>query len=129
MGVCLTDQANEENFLLINFWNWRPTVSLVGYLIQPDEADPNRLERLAGGAGVDVSADEAKAIARFLLEQVLPNLGENGRILLDGSVTNEPDVGTLYSEPHEQWRNYSVQREWLEKFAQFCQSCQGFSAY
>lgn len=45
---------------------------------------------------------------------------------LHGTSTTELDDGTFYREASESHRNYSATRSWLEEFAAFCETCQGF---
>ena len=124
MGFSLTDLADSERIVFVNFWNWRPTVEIIraaGLL------DTNRLEGLHQQiSATRVSTDEARAIARHLRETVLPSLPSDARVLLDGSSTTDPDDGTFYRDPSEADRNYSATRSWLETFAVFCESCSGF---
>jgi hypothetical protein len=53
-------------------------------------------------------------------------LPQAARILLDGSVTTAPDDATFYKSPEDSHKNYSATRPWLEKFASFCETCNGF---
>ena len=124
MGFDVTDLADESQVLFVNFWNWRPTVEIIRV------ANLLNAERLEGlhqqMSATRVSRDEARSIARYLRERVLPNLTPESRVMLDGTIITEPDDGTFYRNPEDLDRNYSATRPWLESFADFCASCGGF---
>jgi hypothetical protein len=124
MGFNLTDVGNDRRIIFVNFWNWRPTVEV---LRQAGLLDEERLAELGMQfSRTRVTKDEARAIAHHLREKVLPSLPQAARILLDGSVTTEPDDGTFYKSPQDFHRNYGAIRSWLEEFASFCETCDGF---
>jgi len=124
MGFDLTDLADSERIVFVNFWNWRPTVELIraaGLL------DAQRLEGLhQQHCATRISTDEARAIARHLRDAVLPTLAPESRILLDGNATTEPDDLIFRPNSNELDINYSATYSWLETFAAFCESCGGF---
>jgi len=123
MSFHLTDLGNEER-IFVNFWNWHPTVEI---LRRAGLLDEERLEELhVQISRARVTKDEARAIARHLRENVLPSLPETARVLLDGSVTTAPDDGTFHKLPEDSHKNYSATRRWLETFASFCETCDGF---
>jgi hypothetical protein len=126
MGVILADLKREDRAENCNWWNWRPTVEL---LRQSGLFDAERLELMRYNAGARVSEGEARAVAQFLEDRVLPALRPGDRVMLDGSVTDVPDDGTLYREPAEQFKNYSANEAWLRRFAAFCRECGGFSVF
>ena len=121
MSVSLDDLANPENSLDINMWHWRPTIALIELtrLI-----DAERLELMGYNAGVEITADEARAIGRFLETEVLPALRPGTRLTYDLSVTDAPDDHTFHRDDFA--KNYSASFEWLTRFAQFCGTCSGF---
>ncbi|QDG50494.1 hypothetical protein FIV42_07040 [Persicimonas caeni] len=123
MGVILEDLENEDHDLSCNWWNWRPTLRLIDAII---ELDDEMLERLSANAcGGKLTAAQAEEVGRRIREELLPHIPKGGRILYDGTITNEPDDGTLYQD-NETWKNYSVHRAWLEDFVTFCVACEGF---
>jgi hypothetical protein len=125
MSVDIVDLKRKEHSRYCNAWNWRPTVELIR---ATGLIDDERLKRMGSNcSGVEVSEAEARAIARFLQEQVLPRLRPQDRVLLDLGVTDVPDDGTFHREPAELHKNYSASYEWLEEFATFCKECQGFT--
>ena len=124
MGFCLSDLDDDANVLFVNFWNWRPTVELIGSF---ELIEPERLELLQTQASfVQISRSEADEIFQRLTKEVLPSLPPEARIKLDGSTTSEVDDGTFHKGEGED-KNYGASRSWLEKFAEFCASCNGFS--
>jgi len=36
---------------------------------------------------------------------------------------------TLHRDDDEQWKNYSVTREWLSEFSEFCLQSKGFQIF
>jgi hypothetical protein len=124
MGFDLNDIGNEKRIIFVNFWNWRPTVEV---LRRAGLLDAKRLDGLYEQfSGTRVTKDEARAIAHHLREKVLPNLPHTARILLDGSITTAPDDGTFHKSPEDSHKNYGAIRSWLEEFASFCETCDGF---
>jgi hypothetical protein len=124
MGVTLCDLGRDDRSEDCNWWNWRPTIELLRLSGLFDE---ERLELMGCNAGVEVSEAEARAVAQFLEERILPAVRPDQRLLLDGSVTDEPDDGTFHREAGRQHENYSAHGEWLRRFADFCRECGGFS--
>ena len=106
----------------INSWNWRPTLEI---LHKHKVVTSEELESLEGG-WLRVNEDGAARIAAFL-DWYLANLGPHDRVLLDGTVTNEPDTYEFYRV--DQARNYSATAPWLTQFRDFCRSSGGFRSY
>jgi len=128
MGFLLFDlddagEIRSENRLALNFWHWRTILAAVRRLdvIPGERLDPLEESWLDGR----LTQAEARAVASALRERLIPSLESGERLLLDGSRTTEPDDGVIYvgEEAH---RNYSTNRAVLEKFAAFCDSCNGF---
>lgn len=124
MGFVITDLADDNKVLFVNFWNWRPTVELIKRM---GVVDSDRAELLhMQCAGTAVSESEARKIAQGLRSDVLTALHGGDRVRLDLSVTSEPDVGVFHRGADFD-RNYSASLDWLTRFAQFCSECRGFS--
>jgi hypothetical protein len=124
MGFCLVPKDGAVGDVFVNFWNWRPTVNLIGSF---NLIDSERVELLQTQCcGAEVSAEEAVQIAERIERDVLAKLPEAGRVLLDLSVTTEPDDYTFH-KGDEFPKNYSATAEWLRKFVAFCRSSGGFS--
>lgn len=105
----------------VNMWNWRPTVMLVRKVI---ELDDERFELLqVNGVGAMVSYTEAAKIADYL-DSYLADFPKEGRLLLDGVVTETPDTSEFYRDSLE--KNYSANYSWLTKFRDFCRNSGGF---
>jgi len=123
MGVTLFDHDSEAVVFDINFWHWRAIVEAVRSLhVLPDE----RIDGLHTPFVGELSEEEARLVGSALRERLLPTLGEEERLLLDGRTTTELDDGTFYRDPTEQHKNYSTNRRVLEKFADCCETCAGF---
>ena len=122
MGVRVIDLGCEDRSEKCDWWNWRPTVELLRASGVLDDVQAVLLE---SGVG-EVSEDQARAIVRFLEGRVLPAVGPDERVLLDGTVTDVPDDGTLHRGPAERSWNYSADGGWLRRFAAFCRVCRGF---
>ena len=128
MGFVLVDLSNAENpapsdLLFVNFWNWRPTLVVIGSL---NLIDAERMETMGiSGVATRVSEAEARAIGGHLQRTVLPAMSPKSRILLDLSTTAEPDDFKVHQGP-DTHKNYGATRTWLEKFAAFCLACRGF---
>ncbi len=123
MGMFVVDLENQKKSLPVNYWNWRPTVELIRQMHIVDEGRIALMHQPF--TGVQVAREEARAIAERMRSEVLPRIPDGGRVLLDLSVTTDPDDGTMhYGEALEE--NYSAQRSWLIKFTEFCERCSGF---
>lgn len=120
MSVIL--QAPSGADIQVNMWHWRPTMLLVCRALHLDD---KRFELLqVNGVGAEVSASEASKIARFL-DDYIATFPKDGRLLLDGSVTQEPKGSQSCSDGD--WdRHYSASYSWLVSFRDFCQSSSGF---
>ena len=66
----------------------------------------------------EVDAEQATHIADFL-DGFLRGVGPDGRLLLDGDITDIPDTGEFYRDEAESYRNYSTPKEWLADFPRF----------
>ena len=102
MSITLRDIEGQE--LRVNAWNWavlHERVLLAAIL-------PEKLWKpMRVGGGTSLDDGQVAKLASFLEDELLPRIGENARMFLDGSVTETPDDGTLYAEP-ELWKNYSL---------------------
>jgi hypothetical protein len=109
-----------------NGWNWRPTVEL---LRLSGLFDRERLEMMGYNGSTEVSEGEARAVARFMEENVLPALRPGDRLRLNGSITDVPGNGASCSKASELFKNYSETEEWLRRFVDFCKTCEGFRVW
>jgi hypothetical protein len=115
-----TPDGTEVN---INSWNWRATLAL---LERHGVLDEEKLELLGYNITVQVTGEETRRIAAFL-DDYLTGLPGDGRVMLDGSVTTEPDDGTFHRD--DLAKNYSATASWLTEFRDFCRAAgDGFEA-
>ncbi|SEG67405.1 hypothetical protein SAMN05444920_103869 [Nonomuraea solani] len=118
-----TLETPDGRSLHVNAWNWRPTLEL---LESSGVVDAETAELLGYNISVDLSGEDAQRIATFL-EGHLAAIPADGRVLLDGSVTTEPDTFAFHRD--DLARNYSATAEWLARFRDFCRSAtEGFTA-
>ena len=123
MGVTLFDAETNEIVFDVNFWNWRALVEVVRRLDVLPEARVDALHEPWVG---ELTADEVRVVAAALRDRLLPTVGADERVLLDGERTTTPDDGTFYRTPDEMHKNYSTTRPVIERFAACCASCHGF---
>src|ERR1041384_773379 len=124
MGICLTDLAHAEAVgFHVNFWHWRTLVEAIRRLNVLPDARVDLLHEPFCGNGLTQA--EAWRVADALEAQLLPTLGEEHRVLLDGRLTSDPDDSTFYkgADAH---RNYSTNRQTLLAFIQYLRECSGF---
>jgi hypothetical protein len=110
-----------------NVWNWKPTLEIIKSF---DILSDGKLRQMEYNAtGVKLSKEEAHEIGEKIRDEILPKLEPNKRIFSDLSITDEPDDGTLYKDEDEQWKNYSVNHDWLKDFVEFCLKSKGFQVF
>jgi hypothetical protein len=123
VGITLFDQTTDGIVFDVNFWHWRAIVEAVRSLdVLPEVRVVALHEQFLG----DLTEGEARIVAVAIRDRLLPTLGNDDRLLLDGRRTIEPDDGTFYRDPVEQHKNYSTNRRVLEEFARCCETCGGF---
>lgn len=125
MAVILVPTSGED--LMINWWNWRPTVALLvrAGILPAGEREERCLANACGG---ELSAAEALRAAEHI-EGLVAAMKPGQRILFDGEVTEKPiDYSKPISEWNEadRWNNYSAQYEVLKRFAAYCRRSGGF---
>jgi hypothetical protein len=79
--------------------------------------------------GTKMSLEEAHLIGEKIRDVVLPKVGPGKRIFSDLTVTDEPDDKTLFKDEDEQWKNYSVDHQWLKDFSDFFLRSKGFQVF
>ncbi len=118
MSFILVPKAGSD--LVINGWNWRPTLMLLSGagLLSTEE-----FERM-GANGCGGCADAAKT-ARFaeVIDAQLKKMKSGERMRADLSVTASPQPLDLKSDPNEL---YSASFDWLLRFRDFCRASGGF---
>jgi len=91
------------------------------------ESQVRQLGYNAMGTKMDLA--EAHLIGEKVRDEILPKVGPGKRMYADGTVTEEPDDGTFFKDDDEQWKNYSVDHEWLKDFSEFCLRSKGFQVF
>ncbi|KXK01561.1 MAG: hypothetical protein UZ17_ACD001001787 [Acidobacteria bacterium OLB17] len=127
MSFTLLDISSENFEFLANVWHWKAAVEIIRDL---DILGEGTLRQMGYNAtGVKISRDDAHEIGSRIRSEVLPKVPAGSRIFADLSVTDAPDDMTLHRDHDDQWKNFSVDREWLEDFADFCLRSKGFQVF
>lgn len=127
MSFTLHDMSSENFEFTANVWKWKAALEVIKGL---DIISEGKVRQMGYNAmGVKVEADEAHVIGEKIRDTVLPKLEPNKRIFADGTITDDPDDGTIYRDEDEQWKNYSVSHEWLKDFSDFCLRSKGFQIF
>ncbi len=127
MSFTLHDMGSENFEFNANVWNWKAALEVVKSL---DILSEGKVRQMGYNAmGVKIDMDDAHLIGRKIRDEVLPKLEPNKRIFADGSITDQPDDGTIYKDEDEQWKNYSVSHDWLKDFTEFCLRSKGFQIF
>ena len=127
MSFTLIDQSSENFEFSSNIWNWKAALEIIKSLDIISEGKVRQMGYNATGTKVDI--DDAHAIGAAIRDKVLPKIPDNGRMFADLRVTDEPDDMTLHRDDDEQWKNYSVTRDWLSDFSEFCLKSKGFQIF
>lgn len=127
MSFTLHDMGSENFEFNANVWNWKAALEVVKSL---DILSEGKVRQMGYNAmGVKIDMDDAHLIGRKIRDEILPKLEPNKRIFADGSITDQPDDGTIYKDEDEQWKNYSVSHDWLKDFTEFCLRSKGFQIF
>jgi hypothetical protein len=127
MSFTLHDLGSENFEFTANVWNWKAALEIIKSLDIVSEGKIRQMSYNATGVKVDV--DDARAIGEAIRTTILPKIAEDARMFADLRITNEPDDMTLHRDDDEQWKNYSVTREWLKEFSEFCLRSKGFQIF
>lgn len=127
MSFTLLDMGTEGFEFNAKVWNWKAALEIVKSL---DILSEGKLRQMGYNAtGVKVDQDEAGLIGQKIRDEVMPKIRDGQRMFADLSVTDAPDDMTLFKDEDDQWKNYSVSREWLEDFSEFCLRSKGFQVF
>jgi hypothetical protein len=127
MSFTLHDLGSENYELSANVWSWKAALEIVKSL---DILSEGKIRQMGYNAtGVTIEVDDAHAIGEALMHSIIPKLPADGRMFADLRITEEPDDMTLHRDDDEQWKNFSVTREWLSEFAEFCIRSKGFQIF
>ncbi|HTK25209.1 MAG TPA: hypothetical protein VL327_01515 [Pyrinomonadaceae bacterium] len=127
MSVTLYDLGSENFQFSANVWHWKAALELIKSF---DIISEGAVRQMGYNAtGVKVEINDAHAIGEKIRNEVLPKLAPNKRMYADLSITDAPDDMTLFKDEDEQWKNYSVNYEWLKEFSDFCLRSKGFQIF
>ena len=127
MSFKLLDLGSENFEFNANVWNWKTALEIIKSL---DLISEGKVRQMGVNAtGVKLDLDDAHLIGEKIRDQILPKLEPNKRMYSDGTVTDKPDDMTLFKDDDEQWKNYSVDYDWLKEFSEFCLRSKGFQIF
>jgi len=127
MSFTLVDMGSEQFRFDANVWHWKAALEIIRSLDLLDEGALRQMNYNA--TGVKVSLKDAHEIGTRIQQEFLPRLAPAKRIYSDLTITEEPDDMTLYRDNDEQWKNYSVDHDWLKDFSEFCLRSKGFQIF
>jgi len=127
MSFTLHDISAENYEFTANVWNWKAVIEIIKSLDVISEGTVRQMGYNALGVKIDI--DDAHLIGEKIRDRILPKLAPNKRMFSDGSITDQPDDGTIYRDEDEQWKNYSVSHDWLKEFSDFCLRSKGFQIF
>ena len=127
MSFTLHDMGSENFEFSANVWNWKAILEVIKDL---DVFSEGKVRQMGYNAmGVKVDPEDAHLIGAKLRDQILPKLAPDKRMFADGTITDQPDDGTIYKDDDEQWKNYSVSHDWVKDFSDFCLRSKGFQIF
>lgn len=127
MSFTLHDLGSENFEFNANVWTWKAALEIIKSL---DIVSEGKIRQMGYNAtGMKVDAGDAHAIGAAIRDSILPKLSPEARMFADLRITDEPDDMTLHRDDDEQWKNYSVNREWLTEFSDFCLRSKGFQIF
>jgi hypothetical protein len=127
MSFTLQDMGSENFEFSANVWNWK---ALLEILKEMDIISEGKVRQMGYNAmGVKVDVDDAHLIGAKIRDELLPKLEPDKRMYSDGTITDAPDDMTLFKDEDEQWKNYSVNHDWLKDFSEFCLQSKGFQVF
>jgi len=81
---------------------WRAIVEAIRSLqVLPEP----RVDGLHTPFAGELTQEEARLVGAAICERLLPTLGDDERLLLDGRTTTEPDDSAFYRDPAEQHKS------------------------
>ena len=125
MTVMLMDNETDDVVFDINFWHYRAIVEAIRSLrVLPDD-HVDRLHEPFTGSGL--TKDECLIVAKELHARLVSTLDQDDRLLLDGTVTKEPDDGVFHKTDIEWQKNYSTNRTVIAAFVDAIRKSNGFT--
>jgi hypothetical protein len=127
MSFTLHDIGSENPEFNANVWNWKAALEVIKRF---DIVSENKVRQMGYNAmGVKVDPEDAHLIGQKFRDEILPKLEPDKRMFSDGTITDEPDDGTIYRDDDDQWKNYSISRDWVQDFSDFCLRSKGFQIF
>ena len=127
MSFKLLDLGSENFEFNANVWNWKTALEIIKSL---DLISEGKIRQMSVNAtGVKLDLDDAHLIGEKIRDEILPKVASNQRMYSDLTVTDKPDDMTLFKDDDEQWKNYSVDHDWLKEFSEFCLRSKGFQIF
>lgn len=127
MSFTLYDNGSENFEFNASVWKWKAAVELIRALDIISDGTARQMSYNAAGIKIDI--EDAHRIGETFRDQILPKLHPNKRIFADGTVTDAPDDGLIHRDDDDQWKNYSVDHDWVKEFSEFCLRSKGFQIY
>ncbi|MEO8574090.1 MAG: hypothetical protein ABI481_08970 [Pyrinomonadaceae bacterium] len=127
MSFTLHDLGSDNFEFSSNVWSWKAALEIIKSV---DIISEGKIRQMSyNGTGVKVDVEDAHAIGEAIRAKILPKIPEQSRMFADLRITDEPDDMTLHRDGDEQWKNYSVTRDWLKEFSEFCLRSKGFQIF
>ena len=127
MSFTLHDLGSENFEFSANVWSWKAALEIIKSL---DIVSEGKIRQMGYNAtGVKMDVDDAHAIGEAIRNSIHPNLSDKGPMFADLRITDETDDMTLHRDDDDQWKNFSVTRDWLKDFADFCVRSKGFQIF
>lgn len=127
MSFTLHDMGSENFEFNANVWNWKAILDVIKEM---DILSESKVRQMGYNAmGVKIDLDDAHLIGAKLRDEILPKLSPDKRMFGNGTITDEPDDGTVYKDEDEQWKNFSVSHDWVKEFSDFCLRSKGFQIF
>lgn len=127
MSFTLHDMGQENYEFSANVWNWKAVLEIIKGM---DLLSEGKIRQMGYNAmGVRVDPEDAHLIGEKLRDVVLPQIAPNMRMFGNGTVTEQPDDGSIYKDDDEQWRNFFVTHDWVKDLSDFCLRSKGFQIF
>ncbi len=125
MTVMLMDNETDDVLFNVNFWHYRAIVEAIRSLrVLPDDY-VDRLHEPFTGSGL--TKDECLIVATELYARLVSTLDQDDRLLLDGTVTKEPDDCVFHETDADWQKNYSTNRTVIAAFVDAIRKSNGFT--
>ena len=127
MSFTLIDRSSENFEIRASVWSWKAVLELIKSF---DILSEGKIRQMSYNAtGLEVSREDATMIGEKIRDSILPKMKPGQRMYGDQSVTEAKDDGTIHKDDEDQWKNYSVDHDWLTEFSEFCLKSKGFQIF